>query len=129
MQVAMNVQSIGSANRAQGLDEMSSNPHSTIVQNVEESMFNRFAQRVADHLIPIKSNVEKRLTIERIKALGATAFEGTIGPTNVKKWLSLAEKCFQVMDCPKERKVKLAIFCYKATLKADGLSMQRKLRE
>ena len=121
MQVAMNVQSIGSANRAQGLDEMSSNPHSTIVQNVEESMFNRFAERVADHLIPIKSNVEKRL--------GATTFEGTIGPTNVKKWLSLAEKCFQVMDCPKERKVKLAIFCYKATLKTDGLSMQRKLRE
>ncbi|TYK23881.1 uncharacterized protein E5676_scaffold419G00590 [Cucumis melo var. makuwa] len=31
-------------------------------------------------------------------------------PTDAKRWPNLMEKCFMVMDCPEEIKVKLAIF-------------------
>lgn len=42
--------------------------------------------------------------------LEATTFAGTTNPTEAKKWLSLIEKCFGVMDCSEERKVKLVMF-------------------
>ena len=35
-------------------------------------------------------------------------FAGTTNSTDREKWLSLIEKCFGVMDCREERKVKLA---------------------
>ena len=71
MQVKMDVPTTRSANRVQGSNEMSCNPHNTTEQNVEESMFNYFGQRVVDHRMPINSNVVKRFDIERLKALRA----------------------------------------------------------
>ncbi|KAA0035024.1 hypothetical protein E5676_scaffold155G00590 [Cucumis melo var. makuwa] len=85
---------------------MSSNPHDPIGQNAEESMFYRFSQRLVAHFTPYAVN--KRFGIERLKALGATTFEGTTNPANVEKWLSLIEKYFGVMKCSVERGVKLA---------------------
>lgn len=37
-------------------------------------------------------------------------FEGTIDPADVKVWLNQVEKCFRVMCCPEDRKLKLATF-------------------
>ncbi|KAL0549644.1 hypothetical protein IC582_014131 [Cucumis melo] len=37
-------------------------------------------------------------------------FEGTTYPSNAKRWMNLVEKCFGVLEWPKERKVKLATF-------------------
>ncbi|TYK21573.1 uncharacterized protein E5676_scaffold275G00720 [Cucumis melo var. makuwa] len=76
-QVATDVSTIGSANRV-----------------------------VDDYLMPTNSNLDKRFSIERLKPLGATTFEGTTDPADVEKWLNLIEKCFGVMNYPEERKVK-----------------------
>ncbi|KAA0047659.1 uncharacterized protein E5676_scaffold648G001070 [Cucumis melo var. makuwa] len=48
---------------------------------------------------------------ERLKPLSATlVFEGSIDPADAEVWLNLLEKCFEVIDWPEERKVKLATF-------------------
>lgn len=60
--------------------------------------------------MPTPSTVDKRYDIERLKSLRATTFKGTTSPANEKKWLSLVEKCFGVMECTKERRAKLATF-------------------
>ncbi|TYJ99696.1 uncharacterized protein E5676_scaffold562G00920 [Cucumis melo var. makuwa] len=59
-----------------------------------ESMSNRFAQRL-----------DKRFSIERLKALGATTYMGATNPVDTEKWLSI-EKCLGVMDYLGERKDK-----------------------
>ncbi|KAA0047501.1 hypothetical protein E6C27_scaffold498G001280 [Cucumis melo var. makuwa] len=56
------------------------------------------------------SDPEKAYEIERLKKLGATVFEGSTDPTDVENWLNMLEKCFDVMNCPEERKVRLATF-------------------
>ncbi|KAA0032107.1 DNA/RNA polymerases superfamily protein [Cucumis melo var. makuwa] len=56
------------------------------------------------------SDPEKAYGIERLKKLGATVFEGSIDPADAENWLNMLEKCFDVMNCPEERKVRLAIF-------------------
>ena len=61
-----------------------------------ESMSNRFAQRL-----------DKRFSIERLKALGATTYMGATNLVDTEKWLSI-EKCLGVMDYLEERKVRLA---------------------
>ncbi|KAA0032554.1 DNA/RNA polymerases superfamily protein [Cucumis melo var. makuwa] len=48
--------------------------------------------------------------IERLKKLGATVFEGSTDQANAENWLNMLEKCFDVMNCPEERKVRLATF-------------------
>ncbi|TYK11284.1 uncharacterized protein E5676_scaffold227G001430 [Cucumis melo var. makuwa] len=48
--------------------------------------------------------------IERLKKLRATVSEGSTNLADVKVWLSMLEKCFDVMSCPKQRKVRLATF-------------------
>lgn len=78
-------------------------------------MFNHFSRRVDDHLMPTNSNLDKRFSIERLKPLGATTFEGTTDPVDVEKWLNLIEKCFGVMNYPEERKVKLTTFLLQAS--------------
>ena len=124
MQVAADVQATGSANRVQGSDEMSSNLHNTTGKNVKESMFNHFSQRVVNHLMPINSNVDKRFNIKKLKALGAMTFKGTTDSADVEKWLSLIEKCFGVMDCSEEIKVKLATFLLQGSVEDYDMSMQ-----
>ncbi|KAA0060440.1 retrotransposon protein [Cucumis melo var. makuwa] len=56
------------------------------------------------------SDPEKAYGIERLKKLGATVFEGSTDPTDVENWLNMLEKCFDLMNCPEERKVRLATF-------------------
>ncbi|KAA0066738.1 DNA/RNA polymerases superfamily protein [Cucumis melo var. makuwa] len=56
------------------------------------------------------SDPEKMYRIERLKKLGATVFEGFKDPADVEVWLNMLEKCFDVMSCPEERKVRLATF-------------------
>lgn len=58
----------------------------TVGQNMEESMFNRFAKRLVDHFMLTPSTVDKRFGIERSKALGAMIFEGIINLADMKKW-------------------------------------------
>ncbi|KAA0042309.1 reverse transcriptase [Cucumis melo var. makuwa] len=56
------------------------------------------------------SDPEKAYGIERLKKLGATVFEGFTDPGDAENWLNMPEKCFDVMNCPEERKVRLATF-------------------
>ncbi|KAA0042293.1 uncharacterized protein E6C27_scaffold824G00880 [Cucumis melo var. makuwa] len=98
MQVAADVQATGSANRVQGSDEMFSNLHNTTGKN--------------------------RFNIKKLKALGAMTFKGTTDSTDVEKWLSLIEKCFGVMDCSEEIKVKLATFLLQGSVEDCDMSMQ-----
>ncbi|KAA0056429.1 hypothetical protein E5676_scaffold120G002250 [Cucumis melo var. makuwa] len=41
---------------------------------------------------------KKKFGIERLKALGATEFIGTIKPKEAEKWIRTLEKCFRVMQ-------------------------------
>ncbi|TYK00849.1 DNA/RNA polymerases superfamily protein [Cucumis melo var. makuwa] len=56
------------------------------------------------------SDPEKAYGIERLKKLGATVFEGSTDPADAENWLNMLEKCFYVMNCLEERKVRLATF-------------------
>ncbi|KAA0063211.1 hypothetical protein E6C27_scaffold205G00190 [Cucumis melo var. makuwa] len=56
------------------------------------------------------SDPEKAYRIERLKKLGATVFEGSTDPADAKNWLNMLEKCFDVMNCPEERKTFRGIF-------------------
>ncbi|TYJ98398.1 uncharacterized protein E5676_scaffold232G001490 [Cucumis melo var. makuwa] len=56
------------------------------------------------------SDPEKAYRIERLKKLGATVFEGSTDPADAENWLNMLEKCFDVMNCPEERNVRLATF-------------------
>ncbi|KAA0061627.1 putative polyprotein [Cucumis melo var. makuwa] len=56
------------------------------------------------------SDPEKAYGIERLKKLGATVFEGSTDPADAENWLNMLEKCFDVINCPEERKVRLATF-------------------
>ena len=51
----------------------------------EEALYDRVAQRLIDVM---GQQPEKKFGIERLKALGATEFIGTIEPKEVEKWLS-----------------------------------------
>ncbi|KAA0043429.1 uncharacterized protein E6C27_scaffold1639G00390 [Cucumis melo var. makuwa] len=56
------------------------------------------------------SDPEKAYIIEQLKKLGATVFEGFTDPADAENWLNMLEKCFDVMNCPEKRKVRLATF-------------------
>jgi len=86
----------------------SSHPQAEV--NVEEQLFTRIAQRLAASIGSVESDPEKKYSIERLKALGATTFEGTVDPVEAEAWLNLLEKCYRVMRCPEDRKVELAVF-------------------
>ncbi|KAA0041497.1 uncharacterized protein E6C27_scaffold6G00880 [Cucumis melo var. makuwa] len=45
-----------------------------------------------------------------LRVRGATVFEGSTDPADAENWLNMLEKCFDVMNCPEERKVRLATF-------------------
>ncbi|TYK23862.1 reverse transcriptase [Cucumis melo var. makuwa] len=56
------------------------------------------------------SDPEKAYRIERQKKLRATVFEGSTDPGDAENWLNMVEKCFDVMNCPEERKTFRGIF-------------------
>lgn len=70
----MDVPTIGSSNRAQTSDEISSNPHNLVGRIAEEGMFDRFPQKL-----------DKRFNIERLKAFEAMTIARTTNPTNMEK--------------------------------------------
>ncbi|KAA0037490.1 retrotransposon protein, putative, Ty3-gypsy subclass [Cucumis melo var. makuwa] len=53
-----------------------------------------------------------------LRVRGATVFEGSTDPADAENWLNMLEKCFDVMNCPEERKVRLATFLLQK--KAEG---------
>ncbi|KGN61535.1 hypothetical protein Csa_006696 [Cucumis sativus] len=73
----------------------------------EEALYDRFAQRLINALA---QQLKKNFGIERVKALGATEFNGIENHEEAEKWIRTLEKCFRVMQCPKERRVNLAVF-------------------
>ncbi|TYK27287.1 uncharacterized protein E5676_scaffold244G00580 [Cucumis melo var. makuwa] len=79
-------------------------------QDARNEQFARTVEEIGrpdrvEHIDP-----EKAYGIERLKKLGATVFEGSTDPADVENLLNMLEKCFDVMNCPKERKVRLATF-------------------
>ncbi|KAA0040721.1 DNA/RNA polymerases superfamily protein [Cucumis melo var. makuwa] len=56
------------------------------------------------------SDPEKAYGIEQLKKLGATVFEVSTDPADAENWLNMLEKCFDVMNCPEERKTFRGIF-------------------
>ena len=92
---------------------MGDSNHSLAQENMEERIFNKIAQRLADGVRLAQADLEKKYGIERMKALGATPFKGTVDSVEVEAWLTLIEKCFWVMHCLEDRKVELATFLLK----------------
>ncbi|KAA0051688.1 DNA/RNA polymerases superfamily protein [Cucumis melo var. makuwa] len=72
--------------------------------------FARTAQEIGRPDKAEPSDLENAYGIERLKKLGATVFEGSTDPADAENWLNMLEKCFDVMNCPEERKVRLATF-------------------
>ncbi|KAA0049993.1 putative polyprotein [Cucumis melo var. makuwa] len=72
--------------------------------------FARTAQEIGGPYRGEPSDPEKAYGIEWLKKLGAAVFEGSIDPADVENWLNMLEKCFDVMNCPEEKKVRLATF-------------------
>ncbi|KAA0041492.1 Gag protease polyprotein [Cucumis melo var. makuwa] len=72
--------------------------------------FARIAQEIGRLERAEPSDPEKAYGIERLKKLRATVFEGSTDPPDAENWLNMLEKCFDVMNCPEERKVRLTTF-------------------
>ncbi|TYK14494.1 uncharacterized protein E5676_scaffold15G00050 [Cucumis melo var. makuwa] len=77
---------------------------------VGSERFARSAQEIGTPERVRPSDPEKMYEIERLKKLGATVFEGSTDLADAEVWLNMLEKCFDVMSCPQERKVRLATF-------------------
>ncbi|KAA0040422.1 retrotransposon protein, putative, Ty3-gypsy sub-class [Cucumis melo var. makuwa] len=75
-----------------------------------ERDFARTAQEIGRQERAEPSDPEKAYGIERLKKFGATMFEGSTDPADAKNWLNMLEKCFDVMNCPEERKTFRGIF-------------------
>ncbi|XP_038877272.1 uncharacterized protein LOC120069556 [Benincasa hispida] len=86
----------------------SSHPQSE--DGTDEQMMRRFARCLAENLGEVTVDPKKWFSIERLKALGASTFEGTMNPADAEAWFVMVEKCFRVMWCPEDRKVALATF-------------------
>ena len=80
-----------------------SRPH--VEGNVEEQLLDKLAQRFVSEIRSTQLDPEKKYEIEWLKGLGATTFVGTINPADAEAWLTLSEKCFGVMRCPKDLQV------------------------
>ncbi|TYJ98797.1 uncharacterized protein E5676_scaffold1625G00010 [Cucumis melo var. makuwa] len=66
----------------------------------------------------VPSDPEKAYGIEWLKKLGVIVFEGSTDPADAENWSNMLEKCFDMMNCPEERKVRLATFLLQK--KAEG---------
>ncbi|TYK01187.1 uncharacterized protein E5676_scaffold2044G00320 [Cucumis melo var. makuwa] len=93
---------------------------------MEERGYQQMVQKLVESLSSVQARSKKKHNIERLKSLGAVVFEGSTDPIDVEVWLNLLEKCFEVMDCPQERRVKLATFLLQN--KVEGWSKSIKVR-
>ncbi|KAL2486700.1 Retrotrans gag domain-containing protein [Abeliophyllum distichum] len=70
------------------------------------------ADRLAETLEALlqrQQNVD-RFSIELAKRLGAGAFNGKGDPLDADNWMTQLERVFDVMECPEEKKLRLATF-------------------
>ncbi|KAA0052218.1 uncharacterized protein E5676_scaffold113G00130 [Cucumis melo var. makuwa] len=77
---------------------------------VGSERFARSAQEISRPERARPSDLDKMYGIEQLKKLGATVFQGSTDPADAEVWLNMLEKCFDVMSCPQEQKVRLATF-------------------
>ncbi|KAA0042125.1 ty3-gypsy retrotransposon protein [Cucumis melo var. makuwa] len=75
---------------------------------VGNERFTRTTQEIGRPERAEPSDLEKAYGIERLKKLGAIVFEDSIDPADAEEWCNMLEKCFNVMNCPEEWKVRLA---------------------
>lgn len=68
-----------------------------------------------------QANPEKKFSIKRLKAMGASIFEGTSDLTNAEALLSVIEKYFRAMQCLEKRKVDLDVFLLQKGAEDGGL--------
>lgn len=61
------------------------NPYEHTGPDMEDRVYDHIAQMLDDRFVPMPSNTYERFGIKRLKALGATMFEGTVNPANAKK--------------------------------------------
>ncbi|XP_038887090.1 uncharacterized protein LOC120077268 [Benincasa hispida] len=88
----------------------SNTPQARADSQLKDIVLDKIAQRLATSVGSVRADIEKKYGIERFKALGAVTFEGTANPAEAELWLDVVEKCFNIMNCPEERKVGLATF-------------------
>ncbi|KAA0048209.1 Gag protease polyprotein [Cucumis melo var. makuwa] len=72
--------------------------------------FARTTQQIGRQERAESSDPKKAYGIKRLKKLRATVFKGSIDLADVEDWLNMLEKCFDVMNCPKDRKTFRGIF-------------------
>lgn len=70
----------------------------------------RLAQELAASVKVAQDNPKKNFGIERLKVLRATTFSRTTNPVDAEKWMEMIDRCCEVMRCPDDMKVGLAIF-------------------
>ncbi|KAJ4718965.1 Gag protease polyprotein, partial [Melia azedarach] len=58
----------------------------------------------------VDPHIRMENTIERVRNLGATEFEGVGDPMKAESWLTTIERIFQVMGCTDQQKVNFATF-------------------
>lgn len=88
---------------------------------MQKSKFKKkIAQRLIANVRSMSANPKKKYSIERLKALGATSFEGTTDLADTEAWLNQIEKCFRVMRCLDDRKIELAAFLLQKEPKNGG---------
>uniref|UniRef100_A0A9I9EEC0 Uncharacterized protein n=1 Tax=Cucumis melo TaxID=3656 RepID=A0A9I9EEC0_CUCME len=96
--------------RRQNQDEMQGPTQGRSIGESRNKQFARTTQKIGRPDRAEPSDPEKAYGIERLKKLGATMFEGSTDPADAEKWFNMLEKCFDVMNCREERKVRLATF-------------------
>ena len=79
-------------------------------QQPNEQLMATLARELATEMRKDTEVSSKRYGIERLKALGATPFVGTTNPADAELWLRTLEKCFDVTECPEEKRAKSAMF-------------------
>src|ERR1051325_3074114 len=78
--------------------------------NLDEQRMATLARELALEMRRGSESASKQYGIERLKALGATPFAGTTNPADAELWLRTLEKCFEVTECPQDKRVKSAVF-------------------
>ncbi|KAL2505661.1 Gag protease polyprotein-like protein [Abeliophyllum distichum] len=58
----------------------------------------------------MQHNPDKDHSIEWATKLGAKVFTGTFAPAMAEAWMDKIEKCFDVMGCPDDKRLRLATF-------------------
>ena len=107
------------------LESESSTRHGGMDKQSYQKMFQRFR----DPMGTMQIRNDKKHSIERLKSLGVTNFEESTDPTDTKTWLNILERCFKVMNCLEEKKVKLATFVLQKEVEGWWFSTKGRRRD